>query len=109
MNKMENLDPKDPTQCAMEMDRAKAMDRAFLMSRLFRKEYFYEIIAIINSEKIKSDKPPTEFVDVCMKALEGVSKNETVIRKQSRWLWNYLKNYSPENAWNSPVAPTNGW
>jgi hypothetical protein len=85
----------------MEMDRAKAMDRAFLMSRLFRREHFYDIVVAINNKEDRK-QAATDFMNVCTKSA-GLSEDQAV------WLWNYLKRYKPELAWNQSVAPMNGW
>jgi len=82
----------------MELDRAKAMDRAFLISKLFRREYFGEIIAAINATDTKTAR--AGVFAACEKA--GLTEPQT------KWLWNYLENYKgKELAWNQSTM--NGW
>ena len=82
-----------------EIDRAKAMDRAFLISKLFRREYFDRVVAAINESDKK--KAVTIFGEAC--------KDAGLTEKQMIWLWNYLKYYNKGLAWNSPAGPINGW
>jgi len=71
----------------LEIDRALAMDRALLMTQLFRAEYFEKIIGIINAPT----KDPTAFHNVCASA--GIPVD------QEKWLWNYLQHYDQNSNW----------
>jgi hypothetical protein len=94
------LEKSGSDEYAKAVDRGKAMDRAFLMSKLFRKEYFDDIVAAINS----NDK------EVGMKSFSIACKRADLTDKQIVWLWNYLENYKGSKlAWNSPTGPINGW
>ena len=74
------------------------MDRAFLMSKLFRRENFEDVIEAINEPDKKTAQKG--FTIACEKA--GLTE------KQTTWLWNYLKNYNKELAWNQSSVK-NGW
>jgi len=74
-----------PGDQVTDTDRALALDRALIMSQLFRTEYFPEVVRIINGNKNETD-----FINLCEKA--GLPDKE-------QWLWNYLQNYNKKQNW----------
>jgi hypothetical protein len=75
-----------------ERDRALAMDRALIMSKLFQAESFSKIIKIINKseEEFSEAQRQEDFFEAC---------GDEITTEQKTWLWNYLKHYKPQNNW----------
>jgi hypothetical protein len=94
-----------------DKERAMAMDRALFMTKLFQKQHFDKIIAIINQyyvdvKNAKGDVVESEaedaFIEVCDEA--------GIIEEEREWLWNYLQNYKPAMAeWTARANPGVGW
>jgi hypothetical protein len=94
-----------------DKERAMAMDRALFMTKLFQKQHFDKIIAIINQyyvdvKNAKGDVVESEaedaFIEVCGEA--DLTGDERI------WLWNYLKNFDPDLAEATRRAnPGVGW
>jgi hypothetical protein len=86
-------------------ERASAMDRALYMSKLFQKQHFDKIMAVINQKaamKLSEDAAKDLFIEVCGEA--GLIEDETL------WLWNYLVHYKPElTEWEARANPGIGW
>lgn len=68
------------------------------MSKLFQKEFFDEVIAALNNPDRKE----------AVSAFQNVAHKAELTPKQTAWLWNYLRNYNEELAWNQST-PKNGW
>jgi hypothetical protein len=84
--------------------RAKALLRANNMAKLFKKEYFGDIVDVITG----LDKDTSHFDAACAKA--GLAPEETA------WLWNYLKHCGSKTgavgSWshkNVKDGATTGW
>jgi hypothetical protein len=88
-----------------DKDRAMAMDRALYMSKLFQKQHFDKIMAVINQKaamKLSEDAAKDLFIEVCGEA--DLTGDEMI------WLWNYLKNFDPDLAEATRRAnPGVGW
>ncbi len=88
-------------------ERALAMDRAFIMSRLFSKEYFPKIVNAINI----SDKTNRKLGFYAAFGIDekniGEAGNDDFTALQINWLWNYLQHFNPEKVWCANPSP--GW
>jgi hypothetical protein len=83
----------EPGKEVTERDRALAMDRALIMSKLFQAETFPKIIEAINiSKEVAETKKQEMFFIAC---------GDEITPEQKIWLWNYLKNYNPKYNWGS--------
>jgi len=80
-----------------EEKRAAAMDKAFMMSFLFKEPYFSEIENAIAMAKEKPKEAERMFNETFAK--HKMAGSEALKPKQKAWLWNYLRNYNSEMDW----------
>jgi hypothetical protein len=79
--------PKEPEY------RAAAMEKAFMMSKLFHEPYFSEIEGAL--EQLPDREAATRTFDEIL-----ARHPEMLTPKQKEWLWNYLVNYDNTKDWN---------
>jgi hypothetical protein len=87
-----------------ELDRLKAQNRGYVMSNCFNKKCFDLFVKAINDSKIKEQKTEPE----ASSSWDVACKAAGLTVKQRKWLWNYLKEYDRDLAWNQSSA-INGW
>lgn len=88
-----------------ELDHLKAYRRAVIMAKCFeKKDAFESFVKAINDtnfqKKAQEPGPGSDWAQACNKA--------QLTAQQSKWLWNYLKEYDKSLAWNQSSA-MNGW
>jgi hypothetical protein len=80
------------------LDRAKEMDKALLMAKLFREEFFEPITTMVyevSTKKVKAADLEPKFIYFCEKA--------EIDAENAKWLWGYLSNYNPKNSGHPPL------
>jgi hypothetical protein len=81
-----------------DKERAMAMDKAFMMSKLFQEPYFSAIEEALT--RLPKDAAGAEnlFLETFVKFREE-GQPEILTKEQKVWLWNYLKHYDAKKDW----------
>ncbi len=75
--------------------RAKEMDKALMLSKLFEREYYEPIKNILDTMGTRGEKEAqAEFMRIYERA--QIKPTKDMDENLPVWLWNYLKHYDPK-------------